>query len=101
MKSQTIAENLLIIISQGGVPDLLVRDLDANLIGSLMAQVHQLLGIKKRQTYAFLSHTVGLGERYHRTMGAPLCCLLLEFKNKDLEWDDLLPMVEFSFRCGV
>ena len=101
MRSQTIAEKLLITISQGGVPDLLITDLGANLIGSLMAQVYQLLGIKKRQTYAFSSHTLGLGERYHRTMGASLRCLLLEYKDKDLEWDDILPMVEFSFRCSA
>ena len=101
MKSQTIAEKLLLTISQGGVPDMLVTDLGANLVGSLMTQVYQLLGIKKRQTFAYSSKSLGLAERYHRTMGASLRSLLLEFKDKDLEWDDLLPMVELSFRCSA
>ena len=68
--SYEIAEKLLVAISQGGVPDIIITNLAPNLIGSLMTKLYSLLGIKKHQTMAFTPKALGVHERFHRTMSA-------------------------------
>ena len=76
-------------------------NLAPNLIGSLMAQVYRLLGIDKKQTMAYSSKSLGKHERFHRTMAASIRCLLLGLKDVGVEWDAVLPMVEFAYRTSV
>ena len=101
MTSQTIAEKLLLCISQGGVCEMLITDLGANLVGGLMTRLYELLGIKKGQTLSYMPSCLGRAERGHRTLGASLRCLLLQHENLGLEWDDLLPLIELSFRAST
>src|SRR5271163_2486882 len=101
MTSVSIAEKLLCAISQGGVPEVIITDLAPNLTGTLISQVYRLMGIEKKQTFARSPKCLGQHERFHRTMTASLRCLLLSFNDKDVEWDSVLLVVEYSLRSSI
>ena len=100
MTSETIAEKMLLCFSQSGLCDLLITDFGSNFVGSLMTKLYALLGIKKAQGFPYVPRCLGPTDRAHRTLGASLRCMLLETKDLGLEWDDLLPTIEFAFRSA-
>ena len=80
MTSESICEKLLMVISQGGVPNMIITDLAPNLVGNLMAQIYWLLGIEKKQTLSYSSKCLGQHEQFDRKMAASIRCLLLDPK---------------------
>ena len=99
MTATEVAEKLLVTISQSGVPNYMITDLQSSFIGNVMSHVYHMLGIKKLQSLAYMARSHGRNERLHRTMSATIRCLLLEFPDKS--WDDLLSMVEQALRSSV
>ena len=93
--SRIIAEALVNVFSRVGLPDEIVSDQGANLIGSLMTQLYELLGNKNIQTSVYHPEANGLVERFN---GA-LKHMLKKFVSDQVDkWDKYLPYLLFAYR---
>ena len=92
--SRVIAEAQISLFSRVGLPNEIVSDQGSNLIGQLMTQLYELLGISHIKTLVYHPEANGLVERFNRTLKR-----MLKFvKNQTDNWDKYLPYVLFAYR---
>src|SRR6266568_1997662 len=94
MKTTTLVDCLIQVVKEIGIPARIISDSGANVISKVVQSFCDLLGIKKIRTASFSPTSNSKLERYHSTMGGMLrtCCTDI------LQWDRVLPWLEFSFR---
>ena len=96
--SLTIARLLVEhIVSRHGVPTEPLSDRDPSFLSHLIADVCQLLGIKKVNTTAYHPQTDGLVERFNHTL-TDMLAKTVEKGRRD--WDNRLPYVLFAYRAS-
>ena len=66
--SRVIAEALISVFSRVGLPEEIVSDQGANLVGALMTQLYELLGINNIKTSVYHPEANGLVERFNGTL---------------------------------
>ena len=90
-----VAEALVNIFSRVGLPEEIVSDQGANLVGNLMKQLYELLGIRHIKTSVYHPEANGLVERFNGTLKH----MLKKFVGREIEsWDKYLPFVLFAYR---
>jgi transposase InsO family protein len=93
--SRVIAEALVSLFSRVGLPDEIVSDQGANLIGTLMTQLYELLGITNIKTSVYHPEANGLVERFNGMLKR----MLKKFASDEVDkWDKYLPYVLFAYR---
>jgi hypothetical protein len=94
-QSRVVAEALVNIFSRVGLPEEIVSDQGANLVGNLMKQLYELLGIRHIKTSVYHPEANGLVERFNGTLKH----MLKKFVGREIEsWDKYLPFVLFAYR---
>ena len=93
--SRVIAEALISVFSRVGLPNEIVSDQGSNLIGQLMTQLYELLGISHIKTSVYHPEANGLVERFNGTLKH----MLKKFVENQIDnWDKYLPYVLFAYR---
>ncbi|RUA04454.1 MAG: hypothetical protein DSY43_06235 [Gammaproteobacteria bacterium] len=93
--SREVADALIGVFSRFGIPEELVSDQGANLIGKLMTQLYELLGITKIKTSTYHPEANGLVERFNGTLKT----MLRKFAGERiLYWDKYIPYLLFAYR---
>ena len=93
--SRVIAEALISVFSRVGLPNEIVSDQGSNLIGQLMRQLYELLGISHIKTSVYHPEANGLVERFNGTLKH----MLKKFVANQIDnWDKYLPYVLFAYR---
>jgi hypothetical protein len=95
-RAETIAEHLLNVVAILGCPTRVVSDLGSNLVGNVLTQLSELLGVQSiRMTMAYM-HRGNLMERENRKLGDFLRTML---RNSETEnWDKSLHLYELVSR---
>ncbi len=96
MRSEVIAEALLKCISFTTCPVYLLSDMAPNLLSNVMQDLYKILGIQKIQSLPYKASCLGTLERYHKTMGDHIRCLLCDYPDKD--WEGVLDLLQLSYR---
>lgn len=85
------------IIVNHGVPQKLLTDRGANLIGKIMKEVCEILHIPRLQTTSYHAPTNGQIERWHKTFGD--IGLVSHYVNKaHTDWDQFVPFALLAYR---
>ena len=93
--SKVIADALILYFSRVGIPEEIVSDQGSNLIGKLMTQLFELLGISRIKTSVYHAEANGLVERFNGTLKQ----MLRKFVGECTEyWDKYLPYLLFAYR---
>ncbi|CAB4001952.1 Retrovirus-related Pol poly from transposon [Paramuricea clavata] len=93
--SRVIAEALISVFSRVGLPNEIVSDQGSNLIGQLMRQLYELLGISHIKTSVYHPEANGLVKRFNGTLKH----MLKKFVANQIDnWDKYLPHVLFAYR---
>ena len=66
--SRVVAEALVGIFTRVGLPEEIVSDQGANLVGNLMKELYELLGIRHIKTSVYHPEGNGLVERFNGTL---------------------------------
>ena len=80
------------VVCRHGVPSQFLSDRGAAFLSQLMAQVCEVLGVKKVNTTAYHPQTDGLIERFNRTLTG---------ERSGADWDQHLPFVLFAYRASM
>ena len=86
---------LLNWVARYGIPDDVVADRGAQFTSSLWRRLHELLGIKSRNTTSYKPAANGLVERLHRQLKAALMA-----REDKTDWVEHLPMVLLGIRTA-
>ena len=86
------------VVCRHGVPSQLLSDRGAAFLSQLMAQVCEVLGVKKVNTTAYHPQTDGLVERFNRTLTNMLA---KRVERGGADWDQHLPFVLFAYRSSM
>lgn len=97
--SEIIAEKIFEVITDIGVPKILISDNAPNLVSKVMQDLAETLGIKKVTIAPYSSRSNGLCERAHRTFQDNLRVLLSD-GNHD-EWDTKIRTIVWGLRSAV
>ena len=93
--SRHIADALINIFCRVGIPEELVSDQGSNLIGELMKQLYESLGITKINVSTYHPEANGLVERFNGTLKT----LLRKFVDDNVrDWDKYIPFILFAYR---
>ena len=93
--SRVVAEALVGIFTRVGLPEEIVFDQGANLVGKLMKQLYELLGIRHIKTSVYHPEANGLVERFNGTLKH----MREKFVGNKIEyWDKYLSFVLFAYR---
>ena len=92
--AESVAEGLIEVISQTGIPQELLTDQGSVFVGTLVRQVCNLLSIKKIRTTAYHPQTNGILERCH----ASLKGMMRKLGNEVREWDKALKFCLLCYR---
>ena len=84
------------VISRHGVPSELLSDRGRNFLSGLMAEVYELMGIRKKSTTSYHPQSDGLVERFNRTL-TDMLSKVVDKQGRD--WDKHLPYVLFAYRA--
>lgn len=93
--AEHVAEELVKLFAQVGVPNEILTDQGSNFMSQLLAEVYRLLQIKPIRTSPYLPQTDGVVERFNQTLKAMLRKAATE-DGKD--WDRLIPYLLFAYR---
>ena len=97
--SEVIAEKMLQVFSQAGIPDKIVSDLGTPLVSKTMEAVWGMMGVKHITTAPYNQKANAKIERRHRMVGDNLRTLL---QGKDERtWDKNIVLVEWAVRSSV
>ena len=96
--SEIIAEKLLQVFSQVGLPDRLISDLGSPLISETMKVLWKLLHVKHITTAAFNQKANGKLERRHRVISDTLRTLLQTTEIG--QWQQHIVLIEWAMRAG-
>ena len=95
MESTVIAEELMTIFSQVGMPRELLSDQGTNFTSELMADLYRLLGIRKLRSSPYHPEGNGLVERFNGTLKS----MLQKFAADEPEsWDKYIPYLLFAYQ---
>jgi len=95
ISSQTIANSLIDnVISQYGIPKLLLSDRGSNFTSNLFKSISDILGIKKIETTSFRPQCNGALERLNQTV-----INIIRTQGAD-DWDKCLPFVAYTIRTA-
>lgn len=83
-----------------GCPDTLVTDNDPALIGSVMQQLHQQLGVKALRTTVDHPDSNAPVESFHRVLSKGLQRFALS-KSNDLAFDTVIQLIVFGYRIAI
>ena len=98
-ENQTIADVLTKeFICRFGVPLLIHTDQGRNFESKLMAEVCELLDIKKTRTTAYHPQSDGMVERFNQTLEAQLSKFA---DHNQQDWDQHLPFLMMAYRSAV
>ena len=86
------------VVCRHGVPSQLLSDRGAAFLSQLMAQVCEVLGVKKVNTTAYHPQTDGLVERFNGTLTNMLA---KRVERCGADWDQHLPFVLFAYRASM
>ena len=93
--AKEVANALISIFSRVGIPEELVSDQGANLIGKLMTQLYETLGIHKINVSVYHPEANGLVERFNGTLKS----MLKKFITDNVkDWDKYIPYLLFAYR---
>ena len=93
--SRVVAEALVGIFTRVGLPEEIVSDQGANLVGNLMKELYELLGIRHIKTSVYHPEANGLVERFNGTLKH----MLKKFVGNEIDyWDKYWPFVLFAYR---
>jgi deoxyuridine 5'-triphosphate nucleotidohydrolase len=81
------------VVSQHGIPNQIVSDRDSKFTSSFWQNFMELLNVKTSMSSAFHPQTDGQTERMNRTLEQ---ILRMYIDQKQTNWEDLLPIVEFA-----
>ena len=94
--SETIVKLLVDhVICRHGVSEALISDRGANLLSTLMAEVDEVMGMRKINTTAYHPQADGLVENFNRTLQAMIAKSVDKF---GMNWDEHLPHLLFAYR---
>ena len=90
-----IAEELIGLFSQHGVPREILTDQGTNFTSQLLKELYQMIGVTPIKTSPYHPQTDGLVERFNQTLKQMLRRLI---DSEGHEWHKLLPYVLFAYR---
>src|ERR1700733_11019806 len=93
-KAETVAQALLSIFTQMGVPAKLHSDLGSEFINSVLAALTKLLGIIQTNTTAYHPQGNAYAERIHRFFRQAITSYCLD---DGRNWDELLPFLIMTY----
>lgn len=93
--TETVADAMIDLLSNTGIPRQVLTDLGSQFTGKLMAEVSRLLSITALRTTAFHPQCNGLIERVHRSLKLTLKRLCAD---QPKQWDRYLSACLFSLR---
>ena len=97
--SEVIAEKLLHVFSQVGLPDRLISDLGTPLISQTMQLLWKMLNVKHVTTAAFNQKANSKIERKHRVISDTLRALLQSTEVG--KWEKQIVLIEWALRTGA
>ena len=97
-KSEVIAEKLLHVLSQIGIPDRVISDLGTPFVSKVMEGVWKLLGVEQITTAPYNQKANSRIERKHRVIGDNLRSLMQDKDEKT--WDKMVVLVEWAMRSS-
>src|SRR5207245_1121740 len=97
--SEKIAEKLLHVFSQVGLPDKMISDLGTPLVSKVMEAVWEMLGVKHIKVAPYNQKSNAKIERRHRVIG-DLIRALLENKPES-SWSKYIVIIEWAIRSSV
>ena len=93
--AEAVAEELVKLFSQVGIPKETLTDQGTNFISQLLAELYRLLNIHSIRTTPYHPQTDGLVVRFSQTLKAMLRRTVTQ-EGKD--WDRLFPYLLFAYR---
>ena len=95
----TVATCMYLFVCQHGCPQHMVTDRGPELMGKIVTNLCQKLGISKLRTTAYNPAANGSTEVFHRTMNP----MLAAFTDKVMydDWDEALPAVLFAYNTSI
>ena len=93
-KATTIADAVIKLCSNFGLPDVLHLDQGRNFESSLFHQVLQVFGIHKTRTTAYHPQSDGMVERFNCSLLQLLRC----YVETEEDWERFLPLVLYAYR---
>ncbi len=94
-EASRIARELVIVISQVGIPEEILSDQGANFMSGLFQSMYQLLDIKRIRTSPITPKTDSLVERFNGTLKS----MLKKFVDRcQSDWDEYLLYLLFAYR---
>ena len=93
--SETVAEALISMFSNCGIPNEILTDRGTQFTSKMMQEVHRLLSIKSVTTTPYHAQCNGLCEKYNGTLKAMLKRMIGE---QPIEWDRFLEPLLFAYR---
>jgi hypothetical protein len=101
LKDQTaakVAVRLVEFIASHGIPEQILTDQGTNFQSELMAELYELMDIRRIRTSPFDPQTDGITERFNQTLKR----MLASFVNKKQDnWDGLLLMLTFAYNSAT
>ena len=91
----TVAEELVKMFSDIGIPNEILSDNGSQFTSDMMAEVHRLLSIKSITTTPYHAQCNGLCERYNGTLKQMLRRMISE---QEKEWDRFIEPLLFAYR---
>ena len=93
--AEAVAEELLKLFSQVGIPKEILTDQRSNFTLQLLAELYRLLHVKALRTSPYHPQTDGLVECFNRTHKE---MLRKSAQEGSKDWDKLLPFILFAYR---
>ena len=98
LEAREVANKISTFVCRHGVPLKILTDQGTNYQSKLITELYELLDIERARTSPYHPETDGVSERDNRTNKAALTTLVNE---KQDNWDELLPFVQFAFNSSV
>eukprot|EP00795_Rhopilema_esculentum_P005569 gene5569-9573_t len=92
--AESVAEELVKLISRFGVPEEILTDQGSNFMSKLLQEVYKMIGVKSIRTSPYHPETDGLCERFNGTLKN----MLRKAATNDYpNWDKMLPYLLFAY----
>ena len=95
MENRAIADELLVLFTRVGVPNIIVTDYGANFLSRLMRELYCLLGMKSIHTNLYHPETDRMIERFNQTLKT---MIRKSSKLWNQQWDLALPYILGEYR---
>lgn len=95
--AETVANNVVEYICRHGVPDSILTDKATNFQSELLAEIWELLDVRKLRTSPYYPQCDGITERFNRTLKSMIASFV---KDDQSNWDEKLIMLAFAYNSS-